>query len=146
MPKINWVPKRRGKFKNIDKITLFVRFNVAHMYNLQGRISYLILCHSYWFHYFSHFTKFGENWIKFSISRADKQILSRKVLPLLMATHSSSPNSICSFIRHTCVPNLVTIGSKVRPLECFTIFFFQESPGTLVQCHIAIFYTKFGSY
>ena len=35
---MNYVPKRRGKFKKVDKITHFVQFHVAHRSNLQGKI------------------------------------------------------------------------------------------------------------
>ena len=35
---MNNVPECRGKFKKIDKITLFVQFHVAYRSNLQGEI------------------------------------------------------------------------------------------------------------
>ena len=35
---MNKIPERRGKFKNIDKITIFVRFNLAHRPNIQDKI------------------------------------------------------------------------------------------------------------
>ena len=35
---MNNFPKRRGKFKKIDKIKLLVQFYVANRSNLQGKI------------------------------------------------------------------------------------------------------------
>ena len=35
---MNKAPERRRKLKNIDKTTLFVRFNMTHRSNLQGKI------------------------------------------------------------------------------------------------------------
>ena len=52
----------------------------------------------------------------------------RKVTLLLLNSHCSFFTFINIYTRPTFVPSLKTIGSKLRPLECFKGFSLDESP------------------